>query len=96
MKFKTHRYTYRSKEYKEFVPFINGKAVLGGEGAVDIFKSLCNIHGETYFISGYNQGGHDSVSICLKCCSEIYNNLHLLTEPMEEITEYPKDEVENG
>jgi len=95
MKFKIYRNMNRPA-YKETVPYIDGKVVEGGEGYTNIEQGQCKIHGITDYICGFNQGGYDSVAICLKCCAEIHNNLHLLKEPMEEITTYPEDEVTNG
>ena len=42
-----------------------------GEGTATIIKGTCPYHGQTNFLYGYNQGGHDSVTVCLKCCVEV-------------------------
>jgi hypothetical protein len=47
-----------------------------GEGpAAELVDCNCQIHGKTKAIYGYNQGGHDSMSVCLKCCEEIIKTL---------------------
>jgi hypothetical protein len=55
--------------------FIENKPLDMGEGAGEIIDGSCEHHGNTKFLSGYNQGGHDSVSVCLECCREIANKL---------------------
>jgi len=51
--------------------YINDEPFEMGEGPANIYKDKCKIHGETFFIHGYNQGGYDGMAICLKCCAEI-------------------------
>lgn len=42
-----------------------------GEGVGEIIEGTCEHHGKTKFLYGYCQGGHDGISVCLKCCQEI-------------------------
>lgn len=43
-----------------------------GEGTASVYKSHCKKHlKDTWHISGYNQGGHDSVDLCLECAADI-------------------------
>jgi hypothetical protein len=59
----------REEFYDEF--FIENVPVDMGEGTAELIECHCEIHGKTKAISGYNQGGHDSMFVCLKCCKEI-------------------------
>lgn len=43
-----------------------------GEGEADITSYQCEVHGLQPHIGGYNQGGHDGMGVCLKCCAAIY------------------------
>lgn len=58
-----------SGNFKEI--FIDGNPVEMGEGTAMLQTINCKIHGEQPALFGYNQGGHDGVDICLKCCQEI-------------------------
>ena len=55
--------------------FIEDKPLDMGEGTGEVIEGRCEHHGLTKFLSGYNQGGHDSVAVCLECCREIANKL---------------------
>jgi hypothetical protein len=63
----------RGESFNEF--FINGSPVEMGEGPAELVTMKCPIHGEQEALYGYNQGGHDGVTLCLKCCREILSFL---------------------
>lgn len=58
-----------------FTAEINGKVAEAGEGPAEIYYGMCEIHGRVPKLLGRNQGGYDKVSVCLLCCSTIYNKL---------------------
>jgi hypothetical protein len=51
--------------------FINDVPVEMGEGKAELDSTICKIHGSQPALYGYNQGGHDGMCICLRCCKEI-------------------------
>jgi hypothetical protein len=51
--------------------FIDGLPVEMGEGTAELTEVNCKIHGRQKGIYGYNQGGHDGMSICVECCKAI-------------------------
>ena len=55
--------------------YINDEPVPMGEGPASLYESECKIHGRIHFIYGSNQGGHDGMDVCLKCCAEIQKHL---------------------
>ena len=57
------------------IPSINGIRVEMGEDGAELEKHCCTIHGLQYHIGGSNQGGQDGMSVCLKCCVLIYEEL---------------------
>jgi len=47
-----------------------------GEGTATVYKAYCKRHmKDTWHISGYYQGGHDGVDICLDCAADIAHYL---------------------
>lgn len=48
-----------------------------GEGVACFVDVFCEKHGESKGLYGYNQGGHDGMTICLKCCKEIIDFLEI-------------------
>jgi len=67
------KHSIRNEIYEEI--FIENKPLDMGKGTGEVIEGSCEHHGHTKFLNGYNQGGHDSVSVCLECCQEITNKL---------------------
>jgi hypothetical protein len=64
-----------------------------GEGTASVYRARCKRHmKDTWHISGYNQGGHDSVDICLDCAADIehYFRYNPKTEVIVEKSEEEK------
>jgi hypothetical protein len=66
---------YPAEIYDEV--FIDNEPVSMGEGVASLVDVICKKHGKTTGIYGYNQGGYDGMSICLKCCKEIINHIRI-------------------
>lgn len=65
---------FRKREYKGVVyneVFLDGKPMKMGEDAAIIQDIDCGIHGKNIGLFASNQGGHDGVEICLKCCEKV-------------------------
>jgi hypothetical protein len=71
-KFEIRTRTYRDRTYPEL--YRDGEEFEFGEGPAEVETRTCEFHGKAPHISGYNQGGHDGMSICLLCCQEILNS----------------------
>jgi len=73
IKFVTRIYNCGRNLIKDTVPVRGDYFIKGGDGFVSISLGQCEHHGDNQtFITGYNEGGYNSVSMCLTCCSEIY------------------------
>jgi len=63
----------KKPEHTENEVYLSGKPFVMGEGTASTYKKFCSIHNEeTWHISGYNQGGHDGMDICLDCAADIH------------------------
>lgn len=51
--------------------YVDGKPLDMGDGAAELIDLVCKKHGKTKGLLGFNQGGYDSLEVCLECCKEV-------------------------